>query len=191
MFWATNKRGGPEAAPLALVLGGMSETRQGLGGDLRLLVQLEDGLPVLAGADANRLLHRQHEDLAVADLARAGVLEDRLDDHVLVFVLDDDLQLDLRPDVDGEGRAAVPLDDALLAARALGLEDRQGRESLVEQLGPDRLERLVADVRLYLLHALMPPRTRWPSGCLPPGPGPGSLSASCRTPHRWSTPAGG
>src|SRR5690242_19709365 len=98
-----NKRGGPEAAPLALVLGGTSELR----GDLRLLVQLEHGLAVLPGADANRLLHRQHEDLAVADLARAGVPQDRLDDEVFVFVLDHDLQLDLRPDVDGEGRAAV------------------------------------------------------------------------------------
>src|SRR5258707_1090823 len=106
----------------------------------------------LAGADANRLLHRQHEDLAVADLARAGVPEDGLDDDGLVFVLDHDLQLDLRPDIDGEGRAAVALDGAFLATRALGLEDRQGREPPVEQLGPDRLERLVADESLYLLH---------------------------------------
>src|SRR5918996_677378 len=104
-------------------------------------MRLEDFLSVLAGADANRLLDRKDEDLAVADLARAGVLEDRLDDHRLVFVLDDDLELQLRPHVDGQGRAAVFLDDALLATRALGLDDRQGGKSLVEQLGPDRLER--------------------------------------------------
>src|SRR5215204_4684638 len=153
-----NKRGGPKTAPLALVPGGKPDARSALlGGELRLLVQLEHGLAVLPGADANRLLHRQHEDLAVADLARAGVPQDGLDDDVLVFVLDHHLELDLRTDVDGQGRAAVPLDDALLAARALGLDDRQGWEPLVEQLGPDRLERLVADVRLYLFHALMPP----------------------------------
>src|SRR6187551_2190029 len=160
------RSGATRRPPRWLFSGGMcrSAVRRS-GGDLRLLVQLQDGLPVLAGADANRLLHRQHEDLAVADLARAGVPEDRLDDHVLVFVLDHHLELDLGPDVDRQGRAAVALDDAFLATRALGLDDREGREALVEQLAPDRLERLVANVRLYLFHALIPPRTRWPSGC--------------------------
>src|ERR1041384_4976798 len=114
---------------------------------------LQNGLPALAGADANRLLHRQDEDLAVADIARARVFEDRLDDERLVFVLDDDLDLDLRPDADRERRTAVLLDDPLLAAGALRLDDRQGGKALVEQFGPDRLERLVADERLYLLHA--------------------------------------
>src|SRR4029077_1520695 len=142
----------PSGAALAAPLG--SSSLQGpreLSRYLPLFVSLENRLPALSGADANRLLNRDDEDLAVADLARAGVLEDRLDDERLVFVLDHHLELQLRPDVDRQGRASVLLDDSLLAAGALGLDDREGREPLLEQLGPDRLERLVADERLYLL----------------------------------------
>src|ERR671918_147693 len=83
--------------------------------DLVLRVGLQNRLPALAGADANRLLHRQDEDLAVADLAGAGVLEDRLDDDALVLVLDHDLELQLGSHADGQGRAAVVLDQALLS----------------------------------------------------------------------------
>src|SRR5262249_6051400 len=122
------------------------------GGDLLLLVRLQHRLSLLTGADANRLLHRQDEDLAVADVARAGVPEDRLDDQALVLVLDHDLHLELRPYVDRQARPAVGLDDALLTSRSLHLADRQGGESPLEQLGPDRLERLVADECLDLLH---------------------------------------
>src|SRR5262245_39269267 len=87
---------------------------------LGLLVYLQNRLAALAGADANRLLHRQDEDLPVADLARASVLEDRLDDEALVLVLHHNLDLELRPHVDGERRASILLDDPLLPAGALG-----------------------------------------------------------------------
>ena len=52
-------------------------------GNLLFLVSLQHGLALLAGANANRLIDREDEDLAVADIARPGVLEDRLDDEPL------------------------------------------------------------------------------------------------------------
>src|SRR4051794_13016214 len=48
------------------------------GRDLAGLVCLEDLLAGLAGPDPDRVLDRQDEDLAVADLAGPGVLQDRL-----------------------------------------------------------------------------------------------------------------
>ena len=64
----------------------------------------------------------------------ARVLEDRLDHESFSLVVDDDLDLELRPHVDGQARASVVLDHALLAARALHLGDREGRDALLEQL---------------------------------------------------------
>src|SRR5918997_5126701 len=122
--------------------------------DLLRLVGLQDLLPVLSGADADRLLDRDDEDLAVAHVSGPRVSEDRLDDRGQVPVVDHDLELELRPQVDGQLRAAIVLRDALLPARALVLGDREAGESLVEQLHADRLERLVSDERLYLLHAV-------------------------------------
>src|SRR6476469_279958 len=126
------------------------------GGNLFLLVRLQHRLSLLAGADANRLLHRQDEDLPVPDVAGPGVLQDRLDHHALVLVLNHDLHLQLRSHVDGQTRAPVGLDHPFLAPGSLHLADRQGGKSLVEQLGSDRFERLVADVCLDLLHVHLP-----------------------------------
>src|SRR5207245_615414 len=53
-------------------------------------------LAPLAGADADHLVDRQHEDLAVADAAGLGGERDGLDHLVHEIVLDDDLELDLR-----------------------------------------------------------------------------------------------
>src|SRR4051812_10559534 len=130
----------------------MLQTTFPSGANFLFLVRLQHPLSLLTGADANRLLHRQDEDLPVPDVAGPGVFQDRLDDQALVLVLNHDLHLQLRPHVDGQTRAAIRLDDALLAPGPLHLADRQGGESLVEQLGPDRLERLVADECLDLLH---------------------------------------
>ena len=79
------------------------------------------GLALLAGADAHRVLDRQDEQLPVADRAGAGVPQDHLLDQADVLRLDDALELELRPQVDGELRAAVVLGDRLLPARALDL----------------------------------------------------------------------
>src|SRR4051794_17661445 len=120
------------------------------------LVRLEHLLARLAGPDADRILDREDEDLPVPDRARAGVLQDRLGDHRRVHVLDHALQLQLRPEVDRDRRAAVVLRDPLLASRALHLADRDARETAFEELLTDRLERLVPDVGDDHLHAVTP-----------------------------------
>src|SRR6185312_10931618 len=113
---------------------------------------LDGRLPALARADADDLLDRRDEDLAVADLAGARRLDDRLDRALGERVLQDHLDLDLRQEIDDVLGAAVELGVALLAAEALDLghgepgdaELRQRLAHLVE------LERL--DDRFDLLH---------------------------------------
>src|SRR4051812_50196858 len=119
-------------------------------------MRLKHFLAGLAGPDADRILDREDEDLPVPDRARAGVLQDRLGDHRRVHVLDDALQLQLRPEVDRDRRAAVVLGDPLLASRALHLGDRDARETALEELLTDRLERFVADVSDKHLYSLTP-----------------------------------
>src|SRR5688500_300037 len=65
--------------------------------DLLFFVCLEHGLALLAGAEANRLRHRQDEELPVADRAGPRVLQDHLFDKTDVLRLDDALELQLRP----------------------------------------------------------------------------------------------
>src|SRR4051794_8529744 len=120
------------------------------------LVRLQHFLAGLAGSDADRVLDREDEDLPVPDRARPGVLQDRLRDNRHVHVVDHDLQLQLRPEVDRDRRSAVVLGDPLLASRSLHLGDRDAREAALEQLLADRLERLVADVGDDHLHAVTP-----------------------------------
>src|SRR3954453_10266102 len=120
-------------------------------GDLR--VGLQRLFAGFAGADPVGLLDRHDEHLAVSDGARASVLEDGLDHRLHVARGHDALELDLRPQPVGQLRAAIALRDPLLTPGALDLRDRQRREPHAQELHPDRLERLVPDVRLDLLHA--------------------------------------
>src|SRR5690606_36217340 len=75
----------------------------------------------LAGADAHHAVQVPDEDLAVADLAGARRLHDRLDHGVELLVGDRDLELDLGQEVDHVLGAAVELGVALLATEALDL----------------------------------------------------------------------
>src|SRR3954451_4745224 len=93
------------------------------------LVRLQHFLARLAGPDADRILDREGEDLPVPDRARTGVLQDRLRDHGRVRVPDHALQLEPRPEVDCDRRAAVVLGDPLLAPRSLRLFNRDSREA--------------------------------------------------------------
>src|ERR671918_1286041 len=122
--------------------------------DTHLLVRLQHGLALLAGADANRVFDGKDEQLPVADGAGPGVPQDHLLDGSDVPALDDALELELGAQVDGELRAAVVLGDRLLPARALHLGDGEAGEAGLEQVRADRLERLVADVRDDHLHAV-------------------------------------
>src|SRR4051812_47431534 len=120
------------------------------------LVRLQHFFARLAGTDADRVLDREDEDLPVPDRARTGVLQDRLGDHRLIHVVHHALQLQLRPEMDRDRRAAVVLGDPLLTSRPLHLGDRDAREPSLEQLLADRLERLVADIGHDHLHAVTP-----------------------------------
>src|SRR3954452_463950 len=117
---------------------------------------LQDALALLARPDANRVLDRNDEELPVADGSRAGVPQDHVLDELHVLRLDDALDLQLRPQVHCELRAAVVLGDRLLPARPLHLRYREAGEAGLEQIRADRLEGLVPDVRDDHLHAGAP-----------------------------------
>ena len=100
---------------------------------------------VVAGADPHRPLERHDEDLAVADLAGAGALAERLDRGLDEVVGDGDLEADLLREPHLHGGAAVGLDPVELAAVALHAADRdaahlgavEGLQHVVRLLGPD------------------------------------------------------
>src|SRR6476661_6305394 len=83
----------------------------------------------LAGADAQRLLDRGDEDLAVADLAGVGRLLDRLDGALDLGVVDHDLDLHLGQEAHQVLGAAIDLGLALLATEALDLADGETRHA--------------------------------------------------------------
>src|SRR5918999_1241312 len=124
---------------------------------LLCFVCLKDGLALFAGADPHRVLHGEHEELAVPHRARAGVAQDHVLDQVHVLRLDHALELELGPQVHGQLGAPVVLGDRLLPARALDLADGQAREARLEQILADRLESLVPDVGDDHLHAVTSP----------------------------------
>src|SRR3954451_11098174 len=106
-------------------------------------MRLQRLLTGLTGPDPVRLLDRRDEHLAVADLAGARVLEDRVDDRLHVLGLDHALELHLGPEVVRQLRSPVLLCDAFLAATPLALRAGEGGNPDPEQLRADRLERLV------------------------------------------------
>src|SRR5688500_313825 len=89
---------------------------------------LQRGLATLVGTDANGVEDRQHEDLAVTDSARGWDLADRRDDLLGPCGRDDDLDLDLRHEVDDVGRAAIELGLATGPTEALDLADRHATD---------------------------------------------------------------
>src|SRR3954454_15043741 len=117
-------------------------------------MRLEGLLAGLARADPVGLLDGQDEDLPVTDVAGTGVPQDRVDDRRHVLRGDHALDLELRPQVVRQRRAAIALGDALLPAGALHLRERERGEPALEQLLANRLERLVSDVRHDHLHAV-------------------------------------
>src|SRR5712664_2193307 len=76
------------------------------------------GLP---GADADDLLNRGDEDLAVADLAGAGRFDDRFDRPIREFVRHHHLDLHLGQEVHHVLRPAIELGMTLLPAETLDL----------------------------------------------------------------------
>ena len=84
-----------------------------------------------AGADADAVVQRQDEDLAVADfaaLAGAAAFDDGVDRGLDEFFVDGDLQLHLAEQVDGELVAAIDLGVPFLPAEALHVHHRQAKD---------------------------------------------------------------
>src|SRR6266568_2025134 len=96
---------------------------------------LERLFPAFAGADADDLLHRDDEDLPVADATRLGGALDDLHHAADELVGDDDLDLHLGEEVDHVLGATVELGMPLLAAEALHLGGGEtGHADLRERL---------------------------------------------------------
>src|SRR5215831_4019343 len=131
----------------------------------------------LAGADADDVIDRRHEDLAVTDLARLRSLDDRVDAALSVAVLDDDLDLDLGQEVDDVLGAAVELGVAFLTAKALDLGHGQARHADVGQRLAHLLELERLDDGGDLLHWTGSARTRMRSSV---GDRPGPAAARRR-----------
>src|SRR3546814_9931809 len=119
---------------------------------------LDGGRAALAGADADGLLDRADEDLAVADAPGMGGLLDGLHRALDQVVPQDDLDLHLGQEIDDVLGAAVELGVAFLAAEALGLGHRDALDADLVQgfLHLVQLERL--DDRFDLLHRVYGPR---------------------------------
>src|ERR1700746_535818 len=79
----------------------------------------------LAGADANRMVEVDDEDLAVADLSGLGSRRDRIDRLVDLVRGDSDLDLDLGQEAHRVFSAAVDFRVALLPAISLDFRHRQ------------------------------------------------------------------
>src|SRR3954465_3928533 len=79
--------------------------------------------PAPPRAPSDQLVHRSRPDLAVADLPGGRSFGDDLHHVVGVVIRDDDVETDLRNEVDGVLRAPVDLGVTLLAAVAADLAD--------------------------------------------------------------------
>ena len=100
---------------------------------------LDGGGAALAGADADGVFDGEDEDFAVADLAGAGVLEDRVDHGVQRGGVDHDLDADFGQVVDLHLLSAVLLDHAALRAAAANFGDRHADDAdLFESVADDR-----------------------------------------------------
>src|SRR5690348_6402845 len=109
-----------------------------------------------AGADAERLLDRGDEDLAVADLAGVGGLLDRLDRALDLAVVDHDLDLHLGQEADQVLGATIDLGLALLSAEAFDLADGQAGDTHAGQRVAHFVELERLDDGGHQLHALSP-----------------------------------
>ena len=104
------------------------------------------------GADANRSVQIGDEYLAVADLARLSLRDDRFDRALELVVFDNDFELDLWHKVDHVLATAVRLRVALLPAEAADLGDGHSGQADLDQHVLNGIELVVPDDRLDLLH---------------------------------------
>src|SRR2546421_7388373 len=94
----------------------------------------------LAGANTNHAIDVGDEDLAVADLARLGGLQNGIDDLVGQLTAHGDLDAGLGNEVDHVLGTAIQLRMASLAPEALHFGDRHAGDADVGQCGTDVIE---------------------------------------------------
>ena len=83
----------------------------------------------LAGANADGVKHSADEDFAVADFTSVCRLDDGINHGVSTAVVNDDLNLHLREEIDGVFTATVDLGMALLAAKSFDLNNSHAFDS--------------------------------------------------------------
>src|SRR5579862_1995162 len=94
----------------------------------------------LAGADADRVIEAEHENLAVADLAGLCRRRDGVDDLVDLVRGAGDLELYLRQETHGVFGTAINFGVTLLASVAFDLGDGQALNADLGQCVPDLVE---------------------------------------------------
>src|SRR6267378_7512697 len=87
------------------------------------------GVAALASTNSDGVVDARHEDLAVADAAGVSRAADRLDRLLDHLVLEDQLDLHLRQEVDHIFGAAIELGVSLLPSEALGFQDGNSLQS--------------------------------------------------------------
>src|SRR5438105_56745 len=116
----------------------------------------------LAGADANRMVEVDDEDLAVADLAGLGGRGDRVDGLVDLIGIDGDFDLDLGQEAHGVFGAAIDFRVAFLPAISLDFGHREPVNADGGQGITDFFELEWLDDRHNNFHGFIPAWTRHP-----------------------------
>src|SRR5216683_5038250 len=136
--------------------------------EVKKAVALERVGAALTGADTHDFLHRQHENLAVADAARACGALDRVDHLRRHFVGHDNFEFDLGQKINHIFGAAIELGVPFLAAESLYLADSEALHTDTRQSLFNLVELEGLYNRLNLLH--MTPLDGGTHGTSPPGP---------------------
>src|SRR5215510_9877960 len=110
-------------------------------------------LTVLAGADAYRFIDREDEYLSVAEFARAGGLDNRVDSVLDDLVVEDDFNLQFRHEFNLVFAAPVDLGVALLPSEAFYLADGHALHAERLQRVFDAFEQVRTNDRFNLFHS--------------------------------------
>src|SRR5947207_2216852 len=160
---------------------------------VEVLLSSDRTFVAFAGADTNRRVHRVDEDLAVADVPGLRRLRHHVRHLVGEMIGNDDLDLDLRQEIDGVLTAAIELGVTLLPAEAPDLRDRHADHADSGECFLDVIELERLDDRFDLLHRTPPARLRatdvpylslQPPSCKPPLSGRWRATTCPRKQHR-------
>src|SRR5271156_3890051 len=113
---------------------------------------LNCGRAAFLGSDADGLLHVEYEHFSVANLAGFRGTDDGGDRHIQNLVADDNVDFNLREEINGVFGAAIHVGMALLPAEAFDFRDRHALNADVRQSGFDFLEFERFDYRFDFLH---------------------------------------